>query len=119
MKSVKPSRWLQVAKRASEFRMLIESESVADAARQSNAADRALSHSQHLHEQAQRSWRDRLADGQFHAPEDAQFRRYDLAVQEIRTRHAAEAEEARQVLTDAQAVLRRTIAEKNALQEAI
>jgi hypothetical protein len=119
VKPVKPSRWLQVAKRASEFRMLIDSESLADAARQAEAANQALSHSRRLHDQAERSWRDRLASGQFHAPDDALFRRHHTAVQQIQARQAEAAEDARRVLADAQASLRRNMAEKNALQEAI
>ena len=113
------ARWLQVAKRASEFRLLIGSAEVAEATHRANAAEESLRASESLGQQARQAWRNHLSKPSFHALDDAQFRGFQHALVKVEIRQGADAERAREELLDAQRAMRRELAEKNALLAAV
>lgn len=115
----KKTRWLQVAKRASEFRLLQGSHEVAEANERAEVAQASLEASQRLTRQTQREWRERLSKPAFHAGDDAQFRHFQKTLKEAELRHDQAAERARAELEIAQMALRVQLAEKNALQAAL
>lgn len=119
MSTPKKTRWLQVAKRASEFRLLQGSGEVAEATQRVEVAQAALEASQHLSQKAQSAWRDRLSKPVFHAADDAQFRHFHGVLKETELRHDESAERALVELGLAQLALRTQLAEKNALKAAI
>lgn len=119
MSTPKKTRWLQVAKRASEFRLLQGSSEMAEATQRSDAAKISLEASQHLSRHAQRAWRDHLSKPVFHAGDDAQFRHFQGVLKVTELRHDEASERARAELEIAQLALRMQLAEKNALHAAI
>ena len=119
MSTPKKTRWLQVAKRASEFRLLQGSSDMAEATQRADAAQAALEASQHLSQKAQSAWRDHLSNPIFHASDDSQFRHFQGMLKDTELRHDEAAERGRAELEVAQLALRMQLAEKNALQAAI
>lgn len=112
-------RWLQVAKRASEFRLLQGSSEMVETGQRADAAQATLEAGQQLSQRAQSAWRDHLSKPVFHAGDDAQFRQFQGVLAEANLRHDEAAERARAELAIAQLALRMQLAEKNALQAAI
>jgi hypothetical protein len=119
MGTPRKTRWLQVAKRASEFQLLQGSSEVAQAAQKADAARATLQASQELNRRTQSTWRDHLSQPVFHAGDDAQFRRYQDVLNRAERRDGEAAEQARAELEIARLALRIQLAEKNALQAAI
>ena len=119
MTEAKPTRWLQVAKRVSEFRMLLGGGKVSQALLRTRAADDAVRECQGVSEQAREAWRSHLSQATFHAADEMQFRRFQDLLRVSATRHREGADTAREELHDAQAALRTVLAEKGALQAAI
>lgn len=119
MSTPEKSRWLQVAQRASEFRLLQGSSELAESSQRADAAQATLAASQRQSQQAQTAWRDHLSKPVFHAGDDVQFRHFQAMLSETNQHHDDAAERARDELEIAQLALRMQLAEKNALQAAI
>jgi hypothetical protein len=119
MNTARKTRWLQVAKRASEFRVLQGSSEVAEATQRADAALATLEASQHLRQQSQSAWREHLSKPVFHAGDDAQFRHFQGVLREAELGHNEAAKRARSDLEIMQLALRMQLAEKNALQAAV
>jgi hypothetical protein len=119
MPSPKKMKWLQVAVRASEYRVLSASSELAPVSQRAQESSRRLQDSQEASMQGHVEWRDHLSGASFNADRDRQFRQFQAHLASTEALRSEENISAQQSLAQALGLLRQELAEKNGLKAAL